>query len=82
VCEVNHPPPSGAEVKNRWSCTPTAPYMPSWGGQGQLCLGLERVFEYTVKVLSFKPYYLFLWVPFRCVVKTNYILLNRLTQHK
>jgi hypothetical protein len=32
--EVNHSPPSNAEVKNEWIYTSTPPYMPSWRGQG------------------------------------------------
>jgi hypothetical protein len=36
--EVNHSPPSSAELKNEWSCTSAtgAAAVPSWRGQGQL----------------------------------------------
>jgi len=33
-CEVYHSSPLSAEVMNEWSCSSTAPIMPSWRGQG------------------------------------------------
>jgi len=37
--EVNHLLPFSAEIKNEWSYTSL--YMPSWHGQGELCLSLS-----------------------------------------
>jgi hypothetical protein len=34
--DVDHSPPSKAEVKNKWSYTFCSPCMPSWLGQAQL----------------------------------------------
>jgi len=41
--EVNHSPPSSAEVKNKWSYTYT-PHISSWSGQGKIYLYLLGVF--------------------------------------
>jgi len=44
-CEVNHPPPSSAKVKNEWSYTSTPP----------VCLhGVERKKAYFLSLTNFK----------------------------
>jgi hypothetical protein len=45
--EVEHSPPSKAEVKKQWSYTSKPCYMPLWHGQGQICLFFaNKSFEY------------------------------------
>jgi len=48
-CEVNHLPPSSAEVMSEWSYTSAPSVKPSWHGQGQL----QPIHKITKAITSF-----------------------------
>lgn len=40
--EVEHSPPSNAEVKKQWNYISNPRYTPLWRGQGQICLSFAN----------------------------------------